>query len=288
MMVHSGANPISTLQGEDKAIARSIQSFFTHRVFERQRVGSNFVDIYRTSWKAGLGPAPSMSEEQISNLTLRKVQEEVRASYEHIESEHRIGNTGLSFDMFNPHTGSAIEICLGAITKEFHKDVLKAMLDQKTHSLLFFFREYGYGKQGNVLGQKWFAQPAQRELISLIGIHKLLVIPISLVLDERGPSVVPSTQGRISTQTILRDAIPKGLDMILEVARLMRMGKEYSEACNRVAANRKIALQTVRDKCGRRLGLTAKDFVHKLTDGSLKDLLAKKYPKQTAIISSIL
>src|SRR5437763_16791866 len=62
--------------------------------------------------------------------------------------------------------------------KGVHKDVLKALLDQGTHSPLFFFREYWYGKQGNVLGQKWFSQLAQRELISLTSVHKLSVVPL--------------------------------------------------------------------------------------------------------------
>jgi hypothetical protein len=160
-----------------------IQRYSTDRVFERQRSGNNSVDVYKPSWKTSLVRAAALSEEQTSNLTLKKIQEEVKTSYQHIEAEHRIGKSGLSFDMFNPHTGAAIEICLGAITKEFHKDILKALLDQGTHSLLFFFREYGYGKLRTILGEKWFSQPAQRELISLTAVHKLLVIPLPLILS---------------------------------------------------------------------------------------------------------
>jgi len=172
------------LPPENQRITQIIQQFCTDHVFERKTLPNNKeFDVYRTDWLQAIG-SPT-SEERISKLTLGKIHDHVKDYYPEIKFERTISNTGLSFDMYHPPTSTAFEICLGAITKEFHKDVLKAMLDQETHTLFFMFREYTYGRESTVLGKKWFEHPAQKELINLIAIHKLRVIPSSLVLSAQ-------------------------------------------------------------------------------------------------------
>lgn len=166
---------------DNERIIQIIRQFCTDHVFERKNLAKNIVcDEYRAAWLQSIGSP--RSGEVISKLTVEKLCEHVKKYYPDIESERTISNTGLAFDMYYPPTNTALEICLGAVPKEFHKDVLKAMLDQSTHTLILMYREYRFGHRNTVLGKKWFDQPAQRELINLIAIHKLKVVPTSLVL----------------------------------------------------------------------------------------------------------
>lgn len=165
---------------DNERIVQLIQQFCTDHIFEKRTLTNNKIcDVYRATWLQTIGNPGS--GEETSGLTLNKICDHVRGYYPEIQSERTISNTGLSFDMYYSPTNTAFEICLGAVTKEFHKDVLKAMLDQETHTLIFMYREYTYGGGTNILGKKWFDHPAQKELLNLIAIHKLRVSPISLV-----------------------------------------------------------------------------------------------------------
>ena len=172
-----------SVPGEDKRISLLIRRFCTDHVLERRKLDNGVVyDEYRRSWLEILGNP--RSGEVMSKLTVRRICDEVKRSYPEVHMEHKIPDTNLAFDMFYPPTNTAFEICFGAVTKEFHKDILKAMLDQDTYILIFMYREYRFGTRNWILGKKWFDQPAQKKLIELTAVHKLKVVPTPLILPE--------------------------------------------------------------------------------------------------------
>lgn len=78
------------------------------------------------------------------------------------------------FDLYNPVERTAFELCLGAIKNEFEKDILKALLSKDVIKLYIFYREYVTGKSNTICGKKWFDHPAQKEIIKLAKIFKML------------------------------------------------------------------------------------------------------------------
>ena len=79
----------------------------------------------------------------------------------------------------------------------------------------------------------------------------------------------------------------KTLNQILEIVELVFIqGKSYNEAVKIVAKKRGIHPATVRDKCTRRLGLTASQFKKLLKDKEkLRTFLIKKFPDRKNIIN---
>lgn len=172
-----------SLSRENKRISLLIRRFCTDHVLERKRLNDGRIyNEYRKSWLETIGNP--RSGEVISKLTTTRICDEVKRYYPEASGERTIPGTNLAFDLYYHPTHTAFEICLGAITKEFHKDVLKAMLDQETHFLIVMYREYRFGTRNWILGNRWFDQPAQKKLIELTAVHKLKVIPIPLVLSR--------------------------------------------------------------------------------------------------------
>lgn len=85
---------------------------------------------------------------------------------------------------------------------------------------------------------------------------------------------------------------PIALQHILEVVRLVREGLyNRNEATSFIAKKYGIAPQTVQDKYGRQLGITASDFDRLLANpqlGDLVDLLIKKFPSHGSLIRNYL
>jgi hypothetical protein len=143
-------------------------------------------DDYRQSW---LDHAKSIKgieikEERLSIFTTRAIQAEVQHRFgtRDIDIEKKVGGASqLAFDLWNKTERTAFEICLGAIKNEFEKDILKGILDQDTTRLVIFYREYGHGSRGVVYGKKWFAHPAQKEIMDRARIFKLKVDAIPLI-----------------------------------------------------------------------------------------------------------
>lgn len=75
------------------------------------------------------------------------------------------------------------------------------------------------------------------------------------------------------------------LDQVLDVVTEMRRGSDYSMACNNVAKKRGIAVQSVRDKSTRKLGLDTAQFVEMFNAGALRGYLIDKFPSSQQHIS---
>lgn len=92
------------------------------------------------------------------------------------------------------------------------------------------------------------------------------------------------------------EAFPRGtpvaLQHILEVIRLVKDGSySRNSATNFVARKHKVASQTVQDKYGRQLGLTANDFDRLLSQPQSDEmitLLVKKFPSHGDLIRNYL
>ena len=85
--------------------------------------------------------------------------------------------------------------------------------------------------------------------------------------------------------------MPEALCQILEVAQLVRKGWRRVDATRSVATSHNVAIQTVNDKYGRQLGLTAGGFEELLRDGERETLVAKlktRFPRYEAIIEGTL
>ena len=68
------------------------------------------------------------------------------------------------------------------------------------------------------------------------------------------------------------------LVQVLEVVKQMRTGLDYTAARNQVANSRRIAVQSVRDKTTRKLGLDKARFIENFQDGTLRKQLREKFP----------
>lgn len=173
------------VEPSDEMLIKAVQNFCSERVFQRKKLDSErHVDVYRESWLSDLQKlgGPNLSEEKISRLTTKRIQNHVTQIFSFVQAEKAIPNTESNalFDLWNPKSRSAYEVCLGAIKNEFEKDVLKALLDQEVIKLYIFHREYTAGKQNVVYGARWFEHPAQRDVIKLVRTFKLEVIPVPL------------------------------------------------------------------------------------------------------------
>jgi hypothetical protein len=162
----------------DEEVIRLIQNFSATQIFEEKStsLGKKYHD-YRQSWKEKLESevGKSLSEEKIANETLGRIQKHVRSIFPKIVKEKPITskNIGAAFDLWNPSTQTAIEICLGAIKNEFEKDVLKAMLDHDVKKLIIMVREYKTGRSDTIYGQRWFKHSYQKGVIDLVKNFKL-------------------------------------------------------------------------------------------------------------------
>lgn len=85
---------------------------------------------------------------------------------------------------------------------------------------------------------------------------------------------------------------PKALAQVLEVAHLVLRSKwERTDATREIARRRDVKQQTVNDKFGRQLGLTAEQFDRLLGQPGLNDLkkmLNEKFPRHRDVIASVL
>jgi hypothetical protein len=169
----------------DEEVIRLIQNFSRTQIFEEKvtSAGRKYHD-YRQSWKERLESEArrSLSEEQIASETLRRIQNYVRSIFTQIVVEKPITSRdiGAAFDLWNPSTQTAIEICLGAIKNEFEKDVLKAMLDHDVKKLIIMIREYKTGRSETIYGLRWFEHPYQKGVLDLVKNFKLDVDVVSL------------------------------------------------------------------------------------------------------------
>ncbi len=164
----------------DDEIIRVIQDFSRTQIFEENTAldGRMYHD-YRQSWKERLAEEAGrgLSAVQIAIETLRKIQHHATHIFPQIVREKPITSRdiGAAFDLYNPDTKTAIEICLGAVKNEFEKDVLKAMLDHDVKKLIIMIREYrtGVGRNNTIYGLRWFGHPYQRGVIDLVKNFKL-------------------------------------------------------------------------------------------------------------------
>jgi hypothetical protein len=169
----------------DEEVIRLIQGFSRRQIFEGKATpsGKTYHD-YRQSWKDRLETEAGrkLGEEQIAMETLRRIQDHARSIFTEIVQEKPITSRelGAAFDLWNPPTQTAIEICLGAIKNEFEKDVLKAMLDHDVKKLVIMIREYRTGRSNTIYGLRWFEHPYQRGVIDLVKNFKLDVAVKSL------------------------------------------------------------------------------------------------------------
>jgi hypothetical protein len=85
--------------------------------------------------------------------------------------------------------------------------------------------------------------------------------------------------------------VPQALRQILEVAMLVRKGWRRADATRSVAESHNVAVQTVNDKYGRQLGLTAAAFEELLRDSEREKLVAllkRRFPQHEGIIEGTL
>ena len=94
------------------------------------------------------------------------------------------------------------------------------------------------------------------------------------------------------TGDLFQVGTPVALQHILEVVRLVRKGAyERNDATHFVAKKHRVAPQTVQDKYGRQLGLTAEEFDRLLGKADSNDLLSiliNKFPSYGDIIRKYL
>jgi hypothetical protein len=80
----------------------------------------------------------------------------------------------------------------------------------------------------------------------------------------------------------------RALTQILEVVKLMKEGKSYSEACKTVAQKFNLKTQTtVRDACTRRLGVDTDKFIKLYEKGGLVPFLLNMFPNEKDLIDRI-
>jgi len=106
-----------------------------------------------------------------------------------------------------------------------------------------------------------------------------------------GPQVRGGKNGSDAEAADIRGGLPAGmpeaLRQILEVVQLVRKGWRREDASRSVAVSHSVAVQTVNDKYGRQLGLTAAEFEELLGDSErerLEALLKKRFPEYERII----
>jgi negative regulator of replication initiation len=84
---------------------------------------------------------------------------------------------------------------------------------------------------------------------------------------------------------------PKALEQILQVVHAIRKGSQNRSAATQIVARKYgIAEQTVIDKYGRQLGLTARQFDKLLEQPDLKDLkqlLNRKFPDNKVLVNEL-
>ena len=162
----------------DEEIVRLIQNFCERDVFEERLTesGKRYHE-YQQSWNERLESEEggTLSNTKRANVTLKKIQEQVKSIFNEVEVEKPISSRdiGSAFDIWNPVTKTAIEICLGAIKNEFEKDVLKAMLDYDVKELIIMIREFKTGSKDTIYGKRWFQHPYQKGVIALVKNFKL-------------------------------------------------------------------------------------------------------------------
>lgn len=175
---------------ENGEIVGFIQRFCSQRVFEKRGEKGRYYDDYSPGWFqfAKKATGQDIRDEKLSTFTHKQIQEAVKKEFgeKYISSERKVGGeTQLSFDLYNPGERTAFEICLGAIKNEFEKDILKAMLDSETVTLMILYREYRTGAEGSLYGRKWFEEPAQKAKMELVGRYKTKVLTFPLVPDDK-------------------------------------------------------------------------------------------------------
>lgn len=120
--------------------------------------------------------------------------------------------------------------------------------------------------------------------------------PNSVLRRELKISSAQQKQCSEGNETATQESYPSGtpmaLQQILDVIRLVKRGSyTRNEATQFVSNRRNVAPQTVQDKYGRQLGLTAYEF-DRLLDKSrvseLETLLIRKFPNHGNIIRQIL
>jgi hypothetical protein len=184
----------------DEEVVTFMRDYCAKNVFERKPKGKYYHDEYKASWRKEArdfyhkDPTPQL----LSDYTHKQIQAEaVRLGIE--VNKHVTPNADLNFDLFNPGTGTAFELCLGSPKGEFCKDVLKGLIDEQAHKLVIFHREIAWPRRDNpnryrYRGSGYLEHPAQKEIIRRAhDLKKLEVKPITLIAD--GPDILaPPTQ----------------------------------------------------------------------------------------------
>jgi hypothetical protein len=111
-----------------------------------------------------------------------------------------------------------------------------------------------------------------------------------LALDGTIRGAKPPSASRQSDDLIPRGT-PEALAQVLEVAHLVIGGVSRTDATRDVARKRQITQQSVNDKYGRQLGLTATQFDRLLDEPErkgLRKLLIEKFPGHRELIHHVL
>jgi hypothetical protein len=99
------------LPNDNQRIIQIIQQFCTDHIFEQKTLPNGKIyEIYRVSWLEQIGNP--VSGERRSKLTLKRIFDHVKRYYPNIQSERKISNTGLAYDMFYSPTNTGFQICL--------------------------------------------------------------------------------------------------------------------------------------------------------------------------------
>jgi len=113
-----------------------------------------------------------------------------------------------------------------------------------------------------------------------------------LDLDAKAKRRVERTSTSNSGNGSIPPGTPKALAQVLEVAHLvLRSNWERTDATREIARRRDVKQQTVNDKFGRQIGLTAEQFDRLLGQPGLSDLkklLNNKFPRHRDVIASVL
>ncbi|MEW5746020.1 MAG: hypothetical protein AB1805_11365 [Nitrospirota bacterium] len=114
------------------------------------------------------------------------------------------------------------------------------------------------------------------------------VLRRELLKNGRTPVITTSAKAADQITTLFPVGTPIALQQILEVVRLIKSGNyTRNEATRLIARKHNVAQQTVQDKYGRQLGITADEFDRLLTPSKAEDLIAlliKKFPNYGDII----
>jgi len=105
---------------------------------------------------------------------------------------------------------------------------------------------------------------------------------------------------RVTLPTYLKDFSPKSssgsgtiirghkIDHILEVIKMMKLGKSRKDACRKLANEIGITPSTISDQCSRSLGLeTIFDFDDMYNGGKLEEYLKRKFPNDVQRIAEV-